>query len=139
MIFVPSFNGNQIFGYAVSMVHTPDTAACQMDAFFGLPGFVAVYGNTRGRTFQVRGVLLDDSPTDVIINTYIFLPTSPNNIVGTVGTLTDTMGNNWNNVIYLGQFQQEPGYPKPAAWGDADGNQYVGWAIPYQCVFRGLA
>jgi hypothetical protein len=138
MIYNPTFNGSAIFGIAVTMVQVPDEAACQLDGFFGVPGLLALYGNTRGRTFQIRGTLFDTSIAAVVAKSYIFLPTAPNNIVGAVGTLQDTQGNSWENVLYLGHFVAECGYPKPAVITDSGGDLLSGYCLPYQLTMRGL-
>ena len=58
-LFTPTYGGEPIFGLAVHIEQVPDQAAQQLEAFFGVPGFLSVFGGARGRTFQVSGVLYD--------------------------------------------------------------------------------
>jgi hypothetical protein len=139
MLFTPTFNGNAIFGLAVHIQQVPDEAVCQLDAFFGVPGLLGLFGNTRGRTFHISGALFDSSPVAVSLDKDIFLPGTQYSIVGQIGTLFDTLGDTWLNVIYLGHFQADANGPKPAVTGDSNGDIISGWAWPYQCVFRGLS
>ena len=137
MIFTPTYNGDAIFGLAVHIVQVPDDAAVSLDAFFGVPGLLALYGNTRGRTFQISGVLFDSDIEAVAGDRDVFLPGTQNSIVGTVATLYDTVGDTWDNVLYLGHFQADPMGPRLAVC-DVGGNPEAGYAWPYQCVMRGL-
>jgi hypothetical protein len=136
--FTPTFNGSAIFGVAVHIVQVPDEAACQLDAFFGVPGVLALFGNTRGRTFHISGLLFDVNISAVATDRDVFLPGTSNSIVGTLGTLHDTVGDSWSNVLYLGHFQADQNGPRPAVI-EGGGGPIGGYAWPYQCVMRGLS
>ena len=63
-LYTPTYGGLPIFGLAVHIEQLPQQAAQQLDAFFGVPGWLSVFGGTRGRTFGIQGVLYDiDLPT----------------------------------------------------------------------------
>lgn len=129
-MFIPTWDGNAMFGEAVKMVEIPNAAAYQAAAFFGAEGVLSTYAGTRGRIFQVEGLFTGTSPSDVIAIRYAW-----NAYIGAPGTtLVDTMGIAWYPVIFRGEIQVEAGGPKPAA--TAGGGS---WALPYKLVLQGLA
>jgi hypothetical protein len=134
-IYTPTYGGNAIFGLAVKIDQTPDAAAQQTDAFFGVPGELSLFGGTRARTFNISGVLFDEDLDLVTGDENLFLPGTPGSIAdGIARTLVDTQNRTWLNVIYLGQYQRDPKGPQRGVWaGD------FGWIIPYRVVFHGLA
>lgn len=130
MIYTPTWDGNPMFGEAVSIVEIPNAAAYQAAAFFGVEGVLSTYAGTRGRIFQVSGLFTGLSPAEVISLRYAW-----NAYIGAPGTtLVDTMGIAWYPVIFKGELQVEAGGPKPAV--TAGGGQ---WALPYRMVLQGLA
>jgi hypothetical protein len=130
MSYTPTFDGNAMFGEAVSIVEIPNAAAYQAAAFFGVEGVLATYAGTRGRIFQVSGLFTGPTPYDVISIRYAW-----NSYIGAPGTtLVDTMGIAWYPVIFRGEIQVEPGGPRAAA--TAGGGS---WALPYKMVLQGLA
>ena len=134
-IYTPTFGGVPIFGLAVRIEQVPAQVAQQFDAFFGVPGILSLFGGTRGRTFQVQGVLYDvDLPT-LNADENIFTPGVLGSVAdGIARPLFDTRGRTWANVVYLGQFQADPMGPRPAVWADSGG-----WILPYRAVFHGLS
>jgi hypothetical protein len=131
MIFTPSYGGNPIFGLAVHIVQTPGKCAQQLEAFFGVGGMTSLFGGSRGRTFQISGVLADvDLPT-LIGDFQIFWPNIPGSIAdGVARTLIDTLGQSWLNVVYLGEFRLDPEGPHPFDRG---------WCVRYEATFYGLS
>ena len=54
----PTYDGNAIFGYACRVQQTPAPTAVQQAGYFGLDGTTSLHGGTRGRIFEVTGVLI---------------------------------------------------------------------------------
>jgi hypothetical protein len=135
MIYTPTYGGVPMFGLAVQIQEVPAASAAQMEAFFGIPGMLSVFGGSRGRSFQVSGVLFDvDIPT-LNSDEDLFTPGVSGSMAdGIARPLFDTRGRTWANVIYLGEYQPDPMGPRPAAWGNGSG-----WALPYRAVFHGLS
>jgi hypothetical protein len=135
MIYTPTYGGVPIFGLAVKIEEVPLQCAQQLEAFFGVPSMMSVFGGTRGRTFNISGVLYDvDLPT-LNSDEDIFTPGVDGSVAdGVARPLFDTRGRTWANVIYLGQFQPDPMGPRPAVWSGS-----AGWALPYRAVFHGLS
>ena len=133
--YTPTYGGVPIFGTAVHIEQVPMQAAQQLEAFFGVPGLLSVFGGARGRTFQISGVLFDvDLPT-LNLDEDVFTPGVNGNVAdGIARPLADTRGRTWANVIYLGQFTPDPNGPRPAVWSGSSG-----WALPYRAVFHGLS
>ena len=73
-LFTPTYGGVPIFGLAVKIEMIPNQAAQQSEAFFGVPGMLSVYGGSRGRTFQVSGVLYDVDLTTLNADEELFTP-----------------------------------------------------------------
>ena len=110
-------------------------AAQQQEAFFGVPGMLSVFGGSRGRTFQISGVLYDIDLGTLNADENVFTPGVDSSVAdGIARTLFDTRGRSWSNVVYLGQFQPDPMGPRPAVWAGSGG-----WALPYRAVFHGLS
>jgi hypothetical protein len=134
-LFTPTFGGQPIFGIAVHIEQVPAPAAQQSEAFFGVPGLLSVFGGTRGRTFQVTGVLYDVDLGTLNADEDVFTPGVSGSVAdGIARTLFDTRGRSWSNVVYLGQFQPDAMGPRPAVWAGSGG-----WALPYRAVFHGLS
>jgi hypothetical protein len=134
-LFTPTYGGVPIFGIAVQIQQIPMTAAHQSEAFFGVPGLLSVFGGSRGRTFQVSGVLYDVDLTTLNADENVFTPGVSGSVAdGIARTLFDTRGRTWANVVYLGEFQPDPMGPRPAVWAGSGG-----WALPYRAVFHGLS
>src|SRR5271167_1956444 len=98
--FTPSYGGNPIFGIAVRCVQTPGKCAQQLEQFFGVDGMLSTFGGTRGRTFQISGVLADTDLPSLIGDIQIFWPNVSGSIAdGVARTLIDTLGQTWLNVV----------------------------------------
>ena len=134
-LYIPTYGGVPIFGLAVSIEQVPMQPAQQAEAFFGVPGYLSVFGGTRGRTFQVSGVLYDVDIPSLNADEDVFTPGVSGSVAdGIARDLFDTRGRLWVNVIYLGQFTPDPMGPKPGTW---DGG--AGWILPYRAIFHGLS
>jgi hypothetical protein len=134
-LYIPTYGGRPIFGLAVHIEQIPAQAAQQQDAFFGVPGILSLFGGTRGRMFQVSGVLFDVDLPSLNGDEDVFTPGVSGSLAdGVARPLFDTRGRTWANVVYLGQFHPDPIGPRPGAWGSG-----VGWILPYRAVFHGLS
>ncbi len=134
-LFTPTYGGRPIFGFAVHIEQVPAQSAQQVEAFFGVPGMLSVFGGSRGRSFQISGVLFDFDIVSLNLDEDVFTPGVNGSLAdGVARVLTDTRGRNWANVVYTGQFQPDPMGPRPAVCGAGGG-----WALPYKAVFHGLS
>ena len=134
-IYTPTFGGIPMFGLAVRIEQVPAQAAQQTDAFFGVPGTLSLFGGSRGRTFQVSGVLFDVDLVSLNADEDLFTPGVSGSLAdGIARPLFDTRGRTWANVVYLGQFQPDPNGPRPGVWSGSGG-----WVLPYRAVFHGLS
>jgi hypothetical protein len=102
MLYIPTYNGGPIFGYACEVRHNPHPTALQVDAFFGVAGSIMLFGGGRGRLFEIKGTLQDvDVPAlmgDIqVINNYVN---------GIAGTFTDSYGRSWQNVVIPAQVRE---------------------------------
>jgi hypothetical protein len=134
-LYTPTYGGQPIFGAAVHIVQIPTSCATQLEAFFGVSGLLAVFGGSRGRTFQIDGVLFDvDLPT-LNSDEDVFTPGVSGSMAdGIARPLFDTRGRTWANVIYLGEFTPDPAGPRPGTWGSGSG-----FVLPYRAIFHGLS
>lgn len=102
------FGGTNIFGTAIQCRRVDHPPANQVITFFGVNGTVTVFGGSRGRLWNIQGVLvgvnsLDIAAQEALIDTY-------ND--GLARVFTDTYGTNWAAVVYRGGYQQteKPGF-----------------------------
>jgi hypothetical protein len=122
---VESYGGVDIFGAAVHIQHIPRANAQQVDSFFGTNGNVTLFGGTRGRTFEVTGVLIGkDIPTLLAAEATLLSFAD-----GIARTLVDPIGRTFPYVIFQGEYLPSPEGPK---WTNA------GVCLPYRAVFHGL-
>lgn len=134
-LFTPTYGGVPIFGQAVHIEQVPAQSAQQVEAFFGVPGMLSVFGGSRGRSFQISGVLFDFDIPSLNADEDVFTPGVSGSLAdGVARTLLDTRGRSWANVVYMGQFQPDPMGPRPAVCGFG-----AGWALAYKAVFHGLS
>jgi hypothetical protein len=134
-LFTPTYGGVPIFGLAVQIQEIPNPCAQQLEAFFGVPGQLSVFGGSRGRSFAISGVLFDVDLETLNQDEDFFTPNVTGSYAdGIARPLFDTRGRTWANVIYLGEFQPDPMGPRPAVWATGSG-----WALPYRAVFHGLS
>jgi hypothetical protein len=134
-LFTPTYGGVPIFGIAVHIEQVPAQSAQQVEAFFGVPGILSVFGGARGRSFQITGVLFDFDLFSLNADENFFTPGVSGTVAdGVARVLFDTRGRSWANVVYMGQFQPDAMGPRPAVCGLGSG-----WALPYKAVFHGLS
>jgi len=122
----PLLGGAAIFGTACHSVHIPRANSQQIDSFFGVSGNVALYGGTRGRVHEITGVLIGPDVSTVILAEATLLSYAD----GIARDYTDTQGRTWSNTIFMGEYQPDPGGPRPMA--------DQGWCLPYRAVLHGL-
>ncbi len=120
-----SYDGAQIFGAAVRIVHLPQANAQQIDSFMGVNGSVALFGGSRGRTFEITGVFVASDLSGVLAAEALLLSYAD----GIARTLIDPIGRSFPNVIFEGQYSPNPEGTKPTDFG---------YCLPFRCVFRGL-
>lgn len=121
----PTFGGVFLFGVACHVVHTPHPAAVQRAGFFGQDGVTSLYGGSRGRTFEVAGVLVGgDLPGAIAAEGFLLSYAD-----GIARTFVDTQGRAWPNVTFEGEYHPSPEGPKATDFG---------WCLPYRCVLHGL-
>lgn len=122
----PTYGGLFIFGTACKVAHDPVPVVIQEDSFFGINGVVSLYGGSRGRTFVVSGVLVDEDPSSVSFDEQTLL----NFADGIARDFTDTTGVLWPNVLITGPYRRHPDGIRPTIGG---------YCLPYQIVLRGLS
>jgi hypothetical protein len=120
-----SYGGVPLFGLAVHIQHIPKANAQQVDMFFGVDGSVALFGGTRGRMFEVTGVLAGKDIPSLLAAEALLLSYAD----GIARTLVDPIGRTFPNVIFQGEYTPSPEGPK---YTDS------GVILPYRAVFRGL-
>jgi hypothetical protein len=99
-LITATYGGVPIFGLAVKIEQVPMQCAQQVEAFFGVPGMLSVFGGSRGRTFQVSGVLFDVDLVTLNADEDIFTPGVSGNMAdGVARSLVDTRGRTWVNVV----------------------------------------
>jgi hypothetical protein len=121
-----TLDGNSIFGSAVTVVHTPNRNAQQINHYFGIDGQQTLFGGTRGRSFVISGVL--SAPSIAALNSVE--ATLLSYADGLTHTLVDSRGRIWPNVIFRGEYTPSPMGPRALAGG--------GWCLPYRLVMEGL-
>lgn len=119
----PALNGTFCFGTACHVVHTPFANAEQIDSFAGITGVTRLDLGGRGRMFHVQGVLVGEDLATVMAAESTLLSYAD----GIARTFTDTMGRSWSNTVLTGEYQPDPGGPKPTVGG---------WCLSYRCVLR---
>ena len=120
-----SYGGVAIFGAAVHIEHIPAANAVQQDTFFGANGKVQLSGGTRGRHFEITGVLEGTSIEGLLTAEALLLSYAD----GVGRTLVDPIGREFPNVVFNGEYVPSP-----------QGNLYTdrGVCLPYRAVFHGL-
>lgn len=124
--FEPSFGGQPVFGYAVSIQHAPNPVAMQLVSYFGVHGSEAVVGGSRGRTFSVSGLFVAESPEGLKACVATLLSMAD----GIPRALVDADGVAWPDVIFPGRIQEGRRLFNPNGLG--------GYAMEYRAQFLGL-
>ena len=122
---IESFGGADIFGVAVHIQHIPRANAHQVDSFFGVNGTVTLFGGTRGRIFEVTGVLVGLDIPSLLASEGLLLSYAD----GIARTLVDPIGRTFLNVYFRGEYTPSSEGPN---WTDQ------GVCLPYRAVFYGL-
>lgn len=91
-----SYNGENIFGLAVSMQTEDVERASQKNAFPGLSGTEELDQGLRGRITQVKGILTGEDPSSLDFAEALFRSYNDGNAY----LLYDTLGRTWFNVKY---------------------------------------
>ncbi len=120
-----SYGGADIFGVAVHIQHIPRATANQISSFFGVNGAVSLFGGSRGRVFEVTGVLVAPDIPTLIAYEQLLLSYGD----GIARTLIDPIGRVFYNVYFQGEYV-------PYAEGNKWTDQYT--ILPYRAVFYGL-
>jgi len=120
-----TYNGENIFGLAARCRHVANPRAQQVDAYFGVNGARVLDGGGRGRTFQIRGLLVASSMAELADAEARFADYAD----GVARVLVDTRGRSWPNVVFKGEFVPDPLGAFPHRGG---------WALPYRATFHGL-
>ena len=126
-LYLPTYDGNAIFGAATRMKMLLNPTAQQINAFFGVSGQQAIYGGSRGRTFMVEGLWIEDDPATIRASDEALLLSYAD---GIARTLTDTFGASWDNVIFKAEYSHGDLVFNPNGGG--------GYGLPFKCVFHGL-
>jgi len=120
-----TYNGENIFGLAARCRHVANPRAQQIDAYFGVNGVRVFDGGGRGRTFQVRGLLVGSSIGELAAAEARFADYAD----GVARVFVDSRGRSWPNVVFKGEFIPDPLGPLPISGG---------WGLPYRATFHGL-
>jgi hypothetical protein len=91
---MPSFNGQQIFGFAVKMDTSDNPRANQLNAFAGLSGVESLDLGFRGRYTTVNGLLFGTNVSNLAVAVALFRSYND----GLAYVLVDTLGVSWANV-----------------------------------------
>ena len=98
----PTLDGQAVFGRAVHTVMEPCDLAMSYSAFFGVNGQYSVFGGSRGRRFDVSGVLAASSVAGLIAARAALLSFQD----GAAHILLDTYGVTWPWVVFVGGWKQ---------------------------------
>lgn len=120
-----TYNGENIFGVATRCRHVVNPRAQQVDSYFGVNGVRVLDGGGRGRTFQVRGVLVGASMAELADAEARFADYAD----GVARVFVDSRGRSWSSVVFRGEFFADPSGPYPVSGG---------WGLPYRATFHGL-
>lgn len=124
-----TLNGVNVFGVATSFNASFDPTAAQINEFFGVNGTMCLHGGERGFVVMVSGVFFGDTVNDVVAMEGNLLSLRD----GIPRLLADNAFRIYPNVIFDGAYQAWEHGIKPGWVGP-----YLGWALPYKAVFRGL-
>src|SRR4051812_2856382 len=112
---VAFLDGNSVFGLAVSVQHSQNPSAQQINAFFGVSGQQMIFGGGRGRVFMISGVFIGSDLSDLAAAEAALLSYDD----GIARTLTDPWGRSWPYVVSSGDYHADPKGPRPfdGGWG----------------------
>jgi hypothetical protein len=97
-------------------------SAAQLNEFFGTSGKQSLYGGTRGRLFNVEGVLVAEDGEASTLQSYVDAILSYDDGIGR--TLFHDVYGSWDSVIFRRFEPSERVLPGPA--------------LPYKAFFEGL-
>ena len=123
--YVPPSWGSVPLGTAVKIMHTPGANAAMISAFFGAGGLQSLDGGARGRTFMIEGLATAAFPSGCDA----FAAQLEGLADGRGRTLVDTVGNQWQQVVYRREFAWSGTY-MPLISG--------GFCRPFRMVLHGL-
>lgn len=93
---MPSFNGDDIFGFAVKMTTDDNPRGAQTNAFPGVSGLEELDQGLRGRFTVVTGIHSAPDPFSLAAAQNLFRSYND----GLAYVLVDTLGNTWSPVKY---------------------------------------
>lgn len=125
MYSIASYGGLSL-GVAVSVRHAANPVAMRPSSFFGVHGIDVVFGGSRGRTFDVRGLLLGSYPGDLRAAVATLLSFAD----GVPRVLIDSDGVAWPDVVFTGRMEEGRRVFNPNGLG--------GMALEYRARFLGL-
>lgn len=124
------YDGNALFGPAPQVRMTPNPTASQEASFFGSAGSVASFGGTRGRIFEVTGILVSDVAGYDFSELQALCAQIESYADGVGRVFTDTLGRSWPYVV-LRQFM-----PGKHCWATLEDGLHA--ALPFKAIFQGM-
>lgn len=124
--YTPTFDGNSMFGQAVTITAKPVQRAVQNNQFFGIDGISTLSAGTRGKLFTAKGIFVAASVPE--INAIVDLWETYND--GFAYVLIDTKGKTHSNVQFRGELEQDDRGLCVVAGG--------GWGLEYKIMLYGL-
>ncbi len=126
-----TLDGESIFGFPLECRMLLNPSARQTSAFFGISGVQSVFGGSRGRVFQVRGLFYGPTPfdCDLAVNNLETFADGRARVL--TKTYSDGSSSFWPNVVYMNEYQPE-GAPLLQA-GDSGT-----WVQAYRLQLHGL-
>jgi hypothetical protein len=120
------YDGANLFGPSAYCREIPNETAFQKNEFFGVDGTASLYGGQRGRMFEVKGILVDQSATSgPTLVAQIQTLRSYDDGIGR--TFVDNLGIAWSEVVFR---QWTP--------GERIINTQFGPALEFTVLFEGL-
>jgi hypothetical protein len=128
---IPTYGEIAIFGICNSVKMVPNANAMQVASFFGTQGIQTLMGGTRGRVFEITGMLTGVTPGLIVAGSEALLLSYAD---GVARTLVDTTGVSWPNVVFRNEYQRDSAGGSQFFWIPALGL----WGMSYRCVMAGL-
>jgi hypothetical protein len=117
-----TYDGGNVFGYAVKCRMMVNPSAAQVNEFFGVAGKQSLYGGSRGRAFLIEGVFAAEDGNASTLQAYVDLLLSYDDGIGRV--LEHDVYGAWGSVVFRRFEPSERILPGPC--------------LPYKAMFEGL-